>query len=534
MRVYLLILLPIFIGLINYIVPSKKSYILSVLSQIFLFGLAINNFLLIKSSESPIIATIGGEGALGINLYIDRTAGVFVILVTFLFLILNIYTYDDYLKNKLFQFLYLSLEGLMVLIFISRDIFNLFIAIQIATIVCSILIMYKRDSRSIYDGLLYLMTNVVGILFFLFGAAMLYKTFGILDMKALSDAIGTVDKRAVIIPYALLMTGIGVKCAIFPVFSWLPKAHGSPGSPPVVSALLCGLYVKGAMYIYIRVREMFLPTVDMDNFFIILGIVTSLVGIILALCQKELKLILAYHTVSQLGLIFLAVSSSDKYTNTGGLIHIINHTLFKSLLFIASGVLMSKYKTKNIYKVRDVFRKYPFTGFAVLIGVLGITGAPFMNGSVSKYYIQAGMHGQNIEWFLLLINFGTTLSFVKFGTVLFPSKTLSIPEVTPESKTKSFSMVVLSLVCIYTGVRPSFLSEFLLGSDIKIDAGKYTSKGYMWVLFIGLSILVYKLVISKLKFFKKGADIELSFNNIALTIVSLFFIVLGAIYKLIL
>lgn len=528
MRLYFLIMAPIFISLFMNLLPIKKTLLsfTSLFLHLSLIGMAISNLVTVKTTGIPITATLSVKAISGINLYSDLIASVFVVLITLLFFIYSLYSFDDYLKDKLFQFLFITLEGLVILLFLTRDLFNVFVAVEASTIVCSVLIMYKRDSRSIYDGLFFLMINTVGMLFFLLGTAMIYKIFGVLDISAVKGMMTKANVTALAIPYALIMAGITMKCAFVPVFSWLPKAYGTPGAPPLVSALLSGIYIKSGIYLYIRMRDMFSPMVNMDTFFIVIGILTSIIGIAFALLQKDIKMILEYHTISQMGLILIAVSINDTYTKAGGLLHIMNHALFKSLLILASGVIIYQYKTRNIYEIRGVFRRMPFTGVAILIGILGITGAPFFNGSVSKYFIQSGVKGAWVEWFIIFINLGTTLSFIKLGSILIPNPVERIT--IKESRTKTASMIMLSLGCLFTGLGATNISTNLLDLDVKVKLSGYVEKGFIWVGFIILSVLIYKFVITRSKFFKKGYGLELSFNNIAVIFLIFFFILLGA------
>ena len=107
----------------------------------------------------------------------------------------------------------------------------------------------------------------------------------------------------------------------------------------------------------------------------------------MAVCQKDIKLILAYHTVSQVGLIVAGLCSGTSYGYSGAMLHIYNHALFKSLLFLAAGILIKQYGTRNVYEIRGVMRSLPAVGAACAAGILGITGAPFFNGSISKYFL---------------------------------------------------------------------------------------------------------------------------------------------------
>lgn len=377
MELYSLILAPILISLIIYLIPYKKINYISILVQIGALVLAIRNLIFIKSTGVPIEINIGGSGLMGISLYADSISSLFVVLVTWLFLIFNIFSATDYMHDKLFKFLFLTLESLIILLFLSRDLFNIFISIEISIIISAILIMYKRDSRSIYDGLLYLMTNTTGMMFFLLGIAIIYRICGGLDIDFLKSSIAKLDARTLAIPYALLLAGTGIKCAVIPVFSWLPKAHGTPGAPPIVTAILSGIYIKSSIYLYIRMRDMFYSVINMDDFFMMIGLITSIFGFVFALCQVDLKMILAYHTISQLGLMMIALSIDTPIAQAGGMYHIINHALFKSLLALSAGAIIKQYNTRNLYDINGVMKTMPFAGIATLVGILGITGAPF-------------------------------------------------------------------------------------------------------------------------------------------------------------
>src|SRR5699024_12776643 len=115
-----------------------------------------------------------------------------------------------------------------------------------------------------------------------------------------------------IIPFAMMMVTVSLKTAVIPLFSWLPKAHGTPSAPPVVSALLSGLYIKTGVYLFIRFVNMYSPVIDMKEFFFVIGLLTSIVGFVMSLGQHDIKLILAYRTVSQIGLIMIGLHMVER------------------------------------------------------------------------------------------------------------------------------------------------------------------------------------------------------------------------------
>ncbi len=225
------------------------------------------------------------------------------------------------------------------------------------------------------------------------------------------------DSRALILPYCLIMTTVGLKAAIMPLFSWLPRAHGTPSAPSIVSAILSGLYVKGGLYLFIRTQDMFKPQIDTDHIFLVLGFLTAIIGFVIALSQIDLKLILAYHTVSQIGLIIFGLSLNHTYSYWGSIYHVLNHAIFKSVLFLTAGMIIETYETRDIRQIKGVFKRMPLVAVVSILAILGITGAPLFNGSISKYLIQKGTTGGLLEYGLLVINLGTIISFVKYSSI---------------------------------------------------------------------------------------------------------------------
>jgi len=257
----------------------------------------------------------------------------------------------------------------------------------------------------------------VAIQFYLLGMGYLYKLTGTLDMDIAAKAVSQLDPSSLLLPYALIMTTISMKCALSPLFGWLPKAHGAPGAPSAVSAILSGLHIKSGIYLFIRFRHVF-SAVHPDEFFLVIGIITGIAGFILSLSQSDIKLILAYSTISQIGIIMTGLSLNNSYSYIGAVYHIVNHALFKSALFLSAGLISHTYHTREIDNVRGVFRRTPILGAATILAILGITGAPFFNGSVSKYFIASGA-GRLVSGLLMFNNLGTITIFIKYSATLF-------------------------------------------------------------------------------------------------------------------
>ena len=227
------VIVPILSAVFLYVFSSvKAARILALAAQAVVTCFAARLFFLCKEGE--IITNIGNyEGVLGISLRADTLSSVFIVLTAFIFLIAAIYSINEK-SGKLFWFLLFIWEGLLIGIFLTRDMFNVFLLIEVATVVVSILIMLDRNTRSMYDGMFFLMASTVAMQFYLFGTGFVYRLTGVLDMDAAAQALGGVEQVSVILPYAFIMAAVCLKCALVPLYSWLPKAHGTPGAPSSV------------------------------------------------------------------------------------------------------------------------------------------------------------------------------------------------------------------------------------------------------------------------------------------------------------
>ena len=515
------VLVPILIAALLYILPFERSAkIIAIITQTILCCCTFYLFLLCKDGD--IITKIGNySGVLGIMLKADNLSSVFLLLTSFTFLIAVIYSFHEG-YNRLYWFLLFIWEGLLIGIFLSNDLFNLFVHLEVAVVVVSILIMFNRDNRSMYDGMFYLMINTVVIQFYLLGVGYIYKLTGVLDLDLAAEAVKSLDKTSIVLPYALVMTTISLKCALVPLFSWLPKAHGSPGAPSAVSAILSGLHVKCGIYLFIRF-QIFFQDIAFSYFFLYVGIVTGIIGFIFALSQKDIKLILAYHTISQIGMIMIGLNIDNYYSYTGGIYHIFNHAFFKSALFFSAGIIAKIYGTRDINKIRGVLKRFPLVGVATLMAICGISGAPFFNGSISKYFIMSGTNWL-VSGAMMLINLGTIISFIKYSSILFGSCE-NMQEKIVIKPGQQAAIIILGTVCLIGGIFGEQAIEFLFNISVSVDAAGYLEKIVLFTVSLISGYLIYKFYISKSRFFKRIHEIELSFRWICIFI-GIFFAVI--------
>lgn len=522
-----LVIVPVLIGVFLYLFSSAKSAkLIALATQIVLVGLSYHLFTLTKIEE--VVTLVGGyHGYMGVVLKADTLTAVFILLTTFMFLVSSIYSFNQ--KNsRLFWLLIFLWQSALVGIFLTRDVFNIFVLIEVVTLVIATLIMFNRDNRAMYDGIIYLMVNIVAIKFFLLGAGYLYMLTGVLDFE-LAGAILRENHpaSAQVLPYALIMTTIALKCALLPLFSWLPKAHGTPGAPPAVSALLSGVHIKSGVYFFIRFKDLFYEAgIASSDFYLILGIITCVGGFILAMSQSDIKLILAYHTVSQVGLIITGLNMPDYVSQTGALYHVFNHAFFKGCLFLGAGLLAKAYNTRDVYSIRGVLKTYPILGVSTIMAIFGISGAPLFNGMISKYFIAYGAYGL-LNWLLIFMSLGTIISFVKYSGMLFGNNAHRVVKI---DLNMQIACLILGFMCLVGGVFGSQFVYFLFDVTVSIGLSGYLQKVGIFFASLVAGYLIYKYYVSTASIFKKIKGIDLSFRKICVSIGMVLVITLVVVY----
>lgn len=485
----LLVFIPIFTAVFVYLLKPNK------LPWIVFIGQAINIFLFIiyvisLNGHLEHLLIIGGtEEMIRISFYNDITSLSFIALTLFMWFVILMYTYNANKKENKFLFFLMFLEGIFLGLLQTNDLFNMFVFLELIAILVTILIAYKKTGSSFRAGIYYLLLNTVAAMMFLIGIILIYYTYGNINIQVIKQMMGENSQTMTVkLAYILMISGISVKAALFPLFTWLPKAHGVAQS--TISALLSGLVVKGALYMLIRINhQMFIlanyQTADMLFW---IGTTTALVGVSFALCQKDLKQILAYHTVSQVGIMVMGLSAMEGLSYFGGFMHIFNHALFKSLLFLGAGIVIKAYQKKKVSEIQGVLKTMPWTAILLIVGMLSITGAPFFNGFVSKSLVKYSFKYDMVKMILFtLINIGTVTSFIKFSTILFgPKQQVK----TPRNMKQHLGMTVIAVMCLVIGIFYLGLGQSIYQIDLSyvhlydvmsyVDYAIYVIVGYLF------------------------------------------------------
>jgi multicomponent Na+:H+ antiporter subunit D len=463
----------------------------------FIVAAALSVMAVRAAFEAPFAYKVGGFPApWGILLVSDGMSSLMLMIVNVIALLSIIYSFK-YMTNYTAKPKYYSLFLLMLAgmngVVITGDLFNLFVFLEIASIAAYALVGFGTEHEELEASFKYLILGEVASTAILFGIAFLYSMTGTLNMPDLARQLEVVGiNRAVAFVIAVFIMGFGLKASMVPFHAWLPDAH--PSAPAPISAMLSGVVIK-ATGVYAIARFMFNvvgQNAMVSSTLMFIGALSMVVGVFLAVGQSDFKRMLAYHSISQMGYVTLGLGLGLNPNVPplvaalglfGGLYHLLNHAVFKSLLFLCSGSFEYRTGTRNRYEMGGLIRKMPVTGATCSIASLSIAGVPPFNGFWSKliiviafvkagYYVYAAL--------AILVAFMTLLSFIKLQRfVLFgqlPAKFAAIRE-SPFSIT--FPLVVLAILCVALGVLYPFVDQSFLQSARDSLLDKLSYMGYL-------------------------------------------------------
>lgn len=524
------VLIPVVTSIIIYLFKYRMTSRMVFLSQIVMGALFI---MLIRENvyEQPLLFVFGGWHPLfGISFYIDEVTVIFVGLTLLMWTVILLFTFKKHRDDHMYLFFLMFLQGVFLGLIQTNDLFNFFVFLELITVLVTILIAYNKNGPAYRAGIYYLLINTLGAMFILIGIILIYYVYGSINIQYVASIISQHSESNIVkLAYVMMLSGVSIKAAFVPLYAWLPRAHGVAQTS--ISALLSGLIVKLSLYAFIRLHhDLFgLANYETSIFFFYVGAITGLVGVTLALTQKDLKQILAYHTVSQIGLMMMGLSSVNDISFTGGFLHIINHAFFKSLLFLAAGQIIFAYKTKKVYDIHGVFKTMPITAILLIIGMLSISGMPFFSGFVSKSMIKYAFKDNLIYMGMYtLINIGTTASFIKFSSILFGPK-LDVIFFFRDSK-RTISMMILASLSIVIGIFFNPIIDIIFGLNITSQVSFQLSAWLDYGMYLGIGFVLYRYIIKKdFKIIQKIRQFSMSFEdaNFALIVyISLFIVVM--------
>jgi len=304
---------------------------------------------------------------------------------------------DEFGTSRVYMFYtayLLCLTGLLG-VTITGDVFNLFVFLEISSLSAYILVAMGRDRRALTAAYQYLVMGTIGATFIVIGIGLLYAETGTLNMADLALRIARQPlSRTTGAAFGFLVVGISLKLALFPLHLWLPNAYTY--APSMVSAFLAATATKVAVYMLLRFlftifdAKLSFGAIPLGHILLGLAVIAMLTASTVAIFQTNLKRMLAYSSIAQIGYMILGISFTNATGLTATLLHLFNHAMMKGGMFLALGCVMLRIGSVNISSFAGLGHRMPWTMAAFVTGGLSLIGMPLTVGFISKWYLVLG------------------------------------------------------------------------------------------------------------------------------------------------
>jgi len=382
--------------------------------------------------SGPISYEIGGWMApLGIEYRVDASNGIVLLIISGISSVVLPFakrSFEAEVPEKLHSLLYtayiLCLTGLLG-ITATADAFNVFVFLEISSLSTYVLVAAgsSSDRRALTAAYNYLILGTVGATFFVIGVGLLYMVTGSLNMADIAARLGTVEEtRTVDVAFAFIVVGLALKLALFPLHTWLPNAYTY--APSAVTAFVAATATKAAVYLLLRFTftvfgagsGLLAPMAEMVG--IPLAIAAMFAGSIAAIYQYNLKRMLAYSSIAQIGYMVLGFGMLSVTGVMATTLHLFNHALMKGALFMALGCVFLRIRSVHISDLAGIGRQMPWTMAAFVVGGLSLIGVPLTVGFISKWYLITAALEQEAWWLVLLIVASSLLAVIYIWRVI--------------------------------------------------------------------------------------------------------------------
>jgi hydrogenase-4 component B len=419
----------------------------------------------------------------------------------------------------------------MALVATADNIISFALVWELMSLSSFFLVMHEYQKEATRKaGYIYFIFTHVGAMFIYAAFALAYSYSGTFDFLSFAD----MPARIKVFVFFLALVGFGSKAGIFPLHMWLPHAH--PAAPSNVSAIMSGVMIKMGIYGIFRLyATLGVTELIFGEAVLTLGIISGILGVVYALGKHDLKKLLAYHSVENIGIILIGtgigmigIASENmvmaSFGFAGGLLHVLNHSIFKSLLFLGAGAVLQKTGIRHIDQLGGLIKRMPTTGKTFLIGSVSISGLPPFNGFVSEFLIYYGaFHGLTLVGSSFIFTMLAILSLAIIGGLaaacfskvvgivfLGEPRTEKAADAVEPGFTMTLPMIILAAACVFIGVFPEpFMMAVFQGlksikalqlvssAEIAMVAGNLAFAARLLLGVIVLSVLVRKIFYRK-------------------------------------
>ena len=457
------------------VVARRAKVLADVMANLATLALLVFSVLLLP--ERGVYAIGGWNPPIGISWVLDGYGNLMLMvvgLVSFTATLFSVSYMRRYTATHRYYALFLLMVAGMNGVIITGDLFNLFVFLEIASIASYALVAFGCGQEELEASFKYLVLGSIGSTLVLMGIAFAYGATGHLNMASISRALSSAPRTPLLaLAFVFFVVGFGIKAALVPFHPWLPDAH--PSAPAPISAMLSGVLIK-ALGVYALTRVLF-NVIGMSELFgivlIAIGVLSMTVGVFLAVGQWDFKRLLAYHSISQMGYVILGIGMGGYILSVGGspaiaglavlggLFHLANHAVFKSLLFLCSGSIEYGTGTRQLKEMGGLLERMPVTRATCTVASLSIAGIPPFNGFWSKLIIIIAAFQASVSYpgfialavVTILVSFVTLISFLKVLRYAFLGKLAeTMREVRESPVLMSLAMTILAVFCAGMGL----------------------------------------------------------------------------------
>lgn len=384
-------------------------------------------------------------------------------------------------RHYLFYLMYLLCFAGLLGIAITGDAFNLFVFLEISSLSSYVLISLGKDRRALTAAFRYLIMGTLGATFYIIGVGLMYMMTGSLNLADLATLIPAVaDTRTILAALAFLTVGLCLKLALFPLHLWLPNAYTY--APSAVTVFLASTATKVAVYALIRIYFTVFGELDLvdatevKQVWFILAVAGMFMGSIVAIYQTNIKRMLAYSSVAQIGYIVLGLSFVSTVGVAAGIVHLFNHALMKGALFMVMGNIMYHVGSTRLEDMAGIAKRMPWTMAAFIGAGFSLIGVPGTVGFVSKWYlVQAALNDGH--WFLAILILGSSLLAVIYIWRVVEVAYFRDPAPATDDGRKEAPMSMLAPTWILVLASVYFGIDGTRAMDIALDAADFLLRG---------------------------------------------------------
>ena len=475
------IIIPLLTAFLITLISGKKdnwAIILSIIAALSLLVLTVFSFVTI-GGNTVVYNMSAWKIPYTICLVLDALSS-FMLLIVSIISLTSLMFSIKYIRHlspswkyyALFMFLITGMNGVIV----TGDLFNLYVFLEIALIAAYALVAYGSKAEEFEASFKYAVMGSISSILILVGIGIIYSTTSTLTLASIAKVLPERNPQVMYWVGGIFMAGFGLKAAVMPFHAWLPDAHSSAPAP--ISSMLSGVLIK-TLGIYVLIRFFFNVLGAPDIFmtiFLVLGSISILVASFLAIGQWDLKRLLAYSSISQIGFILLGLGIATPLAIFGAVFHILNHAIFKSLLFYNAGTVEMAIGTRDLRKMGNLTKALPVASSTSMIATLSVAGMPPFNGFFSKLIIIIAAVQAAHPGYALIAVVGSLLTLVYFMKVqrygFRGEELIEKPDVKVGLGMKA-SMIILAILCVVTSllVIPG-IREVTLEPVVSVITGK--------------------------------------------------------------